>query len=119
MTQCIFCNIIAKTAPAEILYEDEQAVVISNINPLTPVHMLILPRKHIDSLNEIDESDDALLGHLLVVAKSMAKQAGIAEKGYRVAINTGAGGGQTIFHLHVHLLGGKPVGEGLLAMGLK
>lgn len=119
MTDCIFCQIIAKTAPAEILYEDEQVMVIKNINPLAPVHLLILPRKHITSLNELDETDALLAGNLLLTAKEMAKRIGLSEKGYRVAINTGAGGGQTVFHLHVHLLGGKPVSESLLSIGLK
>ena len=94
-------------------------MVIQNIQPLAPVHLLILPRKHIASLNELDEADAALAGHLLLTAKHMAEAAGIAEKGYRVAINTGAGGGQTVFHLHVHLLGGRAMDEGLLSAGFK
>ena len=109
MTQCIFCDIIAKTVPAEILFEDDLVVVINNIKPLTPVHLLILPRKHIASLNELEEEDALLAGHLLLTARSMAERMGIAQAGYRVAINIGSGGGQTVFHLHVHLLGGKKI----------
>lgn len=119
MTDCVFCQIIAKTAPAVILHEDDRCMVIKTIQPLTPVHLLILPKKHIASLNEVEEADALLIGHLLLTAKKMAKDCGIAEKGYRVAVNTGAGGGQTVFHLHVHLLGGKPVSENLLSMGLR
>jgi histidine triad (HIT) family protein len=119
MTECIFCQIIAKTAPATILYEDEMCVVFKPIQPLTPLHLLIVPRQHFDSLNEMSEEDADLIGHLLLTAKLMAERAGVAEHGYRVAINTGAGGGQTVFHLHVHLLSGKPISENLLGMGLR
>lgn len=118
MTNCIFCDIIAKTAPADILYEDDRCVVISNINPLAPLHLLILPRKHIASLNDMTSADEALAGHLLLIAKEMAEKKGIAEKGYRLALNTGKGGGQTVFHLHVHLLGGRPMDDSLLSRGI-
>jgi histidine triad (HIT) family protein len=118
MTNCIFCDIIAKTAPAEILYEDEQCVVIANINPLAPLHLLIIPRKHIASLNDMTSADESLAGHLLLTAKKMAEKMDIAEQGYRLALNTGKGGGQTVFHLHVHLLGGKPMDDSLLSRGI-
>lgn len=114
MTNCIFCDIIAKTAPAEIHYEDEQCVVINTIQPLTPVHLLILPRTHYNSLNDFTEADSMLAGHMLIIAKMMAARLGLSESGYRVAINIGAGAGQTIFHLHMHLLGGRPMGAGLM-----
>ncbi len=114
MTNCIFCDIIAKTAPAEILFEDDQCVVIKTIQPLTPVHLLILPRKHYSSLNDFTEAESELAGHLLLVAKQIASRMGISESGYRVAINIGKGAGQTIFHLHLHVLGGRPMGAGLM-----
>lgn len=115
MTNCIFCDIIAKTAPAEILYEDDRCVVIANIYPLAPLHLLVIPRKHIASLNDMTSADEALAGHLLLVAKEMAEKKGVAEKGYRLALNTGKGSGQTVFHLHVHLLGGKQMDDSLLS----
>lgn len=118
MTNCIFCDIIAKTAPAEILYEDDRCVVIANINPLAPLHLLIIPRKHIASLNDMTSTDEPLAGHLLLVAKEMAEKKGIAENGYRLALNTGKGGGQTVFHLHVHLLGGRQMDDSLLSRGI-
>lgn len=118
MTNCIFCDIIAKTAPAEIHYEDDQCMVITTNNPFAPVHLLIIPRRHINSLNDLTSADEALAGHLLLTAKFMAEKMGIAEKGYRVAINTGKGGGQSVFHLHVHLLGGKPMDDSLLSRGI-
>ncbi len=117
MTECIFCDIVAKIAPADILYEDDEVIVIKNIHPLTPIHWLILPKRHITSMNELESNDAPLAGKLLLTTKKMAEQAGIANNGYRVAINTGSGGGQTVFHLHIHLLGGKAVSEELLKAG--
>ena len=114
MTNCIFCDIIAKTAPAEILYEDDLCMVIKTIQPFTPVHLLILPRKHLASLNDFTDADSALAGHLLLTAKLMAARMNISQSGYRVAINNGINVGQTIFHLHIHLLGGRPMGAGLM-----
>ena len=119
MTNCIFCDIIAKTAPAEIFYEDEDLIVINNIQPLAPIHWLIIPRRHIVSLNELTKEDEALAGRLLLAVSKMAVKAGIADKGYRTAINTGSQGGQTVFHLHIHLLGGQHVDKSLLSSGFK
>jgi len=118
MTNCIFCDIIAKTAPAEILYEDDLCMVIKTIQPLAPVHLLILPRKHLVSLDDFTDADAALAGHILLTAKRMAARMNISQSGYRVAINNGTGAGQTIFHLHVHLLGGKQLDDSLLSRGL-
>lgn len=114
MTDCIFCKIINKTAPAEILYEDEQVIIINNIRPLTPVHLLILPRKHLSSMNDLTAEDTLLAGHMLMAAKMMADRMGINQKGYRLAINTGSQAGQTVFHLHLHLLGGAALDDSLL-----
>lgn len=107
MFGCVFCQIAARKKPAEILYEDEHCLVIRDIHPRAPVHLLVIPRKHIVSLNESSEEDQALLGHLLVVVGRMAKEQGIDGTGYRTVINTNAEAGQTIFHLHIHLLGGR------------
>lgn len=104
---CIFCKIVAGAIPASKVFEDERALAFRDINPQAPTHVLIIPRAHISSLNEASETDEALLGHLLRVAARVASDEGHAEGGYRTVINTGAGAGQTVFHIHVHLLGGR------------
>jgi len=104
---CIFCKIVAGEIPAAKIYEDERAVAFQDINPQAPTHALVIPRTHVASLNEADEADEALLGHLLLVAARVARDEGHADGGYRTVINTGAGAGQTVFHIHVHLLGGR------------
>ena len=104
---CIFCKIVAGEIPAGKVYEDERAVAFSDINPQAPTHALIIPRRHIASLSEAEEGDESLLGHLLLVAARVARAAGHAEGGFRTVINTGAGAGQTVFHVHVHVLGGR------------
>ncbi|MBT3189969.1 MAG: histidine triad nucleotide-binding protein [Anaerolineae bacterium] len=104
---CIFCKIIAKEAPAEILYSDEFVTAFRDIQPAAPIHILIVPNKHIPSLNEVTPEDEILIGHLHTVAQKLAKEEGIAERGYRVVINTGKEGGQMVYHLHLHLMGGK------------
>ena len=104
---CIFCKIAAGGIPAAKIFEDERAVVFRDINPQAPTHALVIPRAHVASLNEASEDDEALLGHLLLVAARVAREEGLAESGYRTVINTGAGAGQTVFHIHVHLLGGR------------
>lgn len=106
MTGCIFCQIIAREIPATFHYEDDRCVVIEDINKKAPVHMLVLPRAHIASLNE-KTKDEALIGHLIAVAADVAKEKGIEGSGFRTVINTNAGAGQTVFHLHVHVLGGR------------
>ncbi len=104
---CIFCKIVAGGIPAAKIFEDERAIVFRDINPQAPTHALVIPRAHVASLNEAGEADEALLGHLLLVAARVARQEGLAESGYRTVINTGAGAGQSVFHIHVHLLGGR------------
>ncbi len=106
MLGCIFCQIAAHEKPATILYEDDRCVVFQDTNPKAPVHILVVPRKHISSLNE-GHPDETLLGHLLVVAAKIAKEKGIDGSGFRTVINTNAEAGQTVFHLHVHVLGGR------------
>jgi histidine triad (HIT) family protein len=106
---CIFCKIVAGEIPAAKVFEDERALAFRDINPQAPTHALVIPRAHIASLNEAAESDEALLGHLLVVAARVAREAGHAEGGFRTVVNTGAAAGQTVFHIHVHVLGGRPL----------
>jgi histidine triad (HIT) family protein len=108
MDDCLFCRIIDRKIPAKIVYEDERAVAIEDIHPQSPTHLLVIPRQHLPSLVEARTEDEALLGHLYLVASQLAQKRGLDLKGYRTVINTGAGAGQTVFHLHVHLLGGRP-----------
>ncbi len=103
---CLFCKIIAGTIPSEMLYSDDQVIVIKDINPQAEVHLLVIPREHIVSLKELDASHDTLMAHILRLLPKLAEQQGLSE-GFRTIINTGRGGGQVIFHLHVHLLGGR------------
>ena len=104
---CIFCKIVAGEIPAKKVYEDERALAFRDINPQAPTHALVIPRAHVASLEEAGEDDEAMLGHLLRVAARVAREEGHAETGYRTVINTGAGAGQTVFHIHVHVLGGR------------
>ncbi|MFZ6030718.1 MAG: histidine triad nucleotide-binding protein [Chloroflexota bacterium] len=104
---CIFCNIVARTAPAAIVYEDDRVTAFRDLHPVAPTHILIIPNRHIASINELAPEDEALVGHLLGVARQLAAQEGIAAGGYRLIINTGLNGGQTIPHLHLHLIGGQ------------
>lgn len=103
---CIFCKIVKKESPAKIEYEDKEIIVFWDIKPSAPVHLLVIPKKHISSLNEASEEDVLLLGKLLKVAKEMANKKNIAKSGYKVIINTGAWAGQIVPHLHLHLMGG-------------
>jgi histidine triad (HIT) family protein len=119
MENCPFCQIVERKLPASFLYEDEDAIAIQDIHPLAPIHILILPKKHIDSMNTVDEADTALIGRLLLVARKIAFTQQIGEPGYRIVINTNRGGGQTVFHLHIHLLGGAPIPPELLVKGLQ
>ena len=104
---CIFCKIAAGEIPAAKVFEDERAIAFRDINPQAPTHALVIPREHVASLNEAGEETEALLGHLLLVAARVAREKGHAEGGYRTVVNTGADAGQTVFHIHVHVLGGR------------
>ncbi len=103
---CIFCKIVNRQIPSEFLYEDDDCVVIRDIKPHAPVHLLILPKRHIRSVNDLEQQDSQLVGRMFLVAKQMAKEHGVNESGYRVGFNVEKGGGQVIFHLHLHLFGG-------------
>ncbi|MGD0733870.1 MAG: histidine triad nucleotide-binding protein [Terracidiphilus sp.] len=106
---CLFCKIIDGSIPSTAVYQDDQCYAFLDIVPQAPVHVLIVPRKHIASLAHAEESDQALIGHLFWAAAEIARDKGLA-KGYRVSISIGEDGGQTVDHLHVHLLGGRPMG---------
>jgi len=104
---CIFCQIVARQMPAALVHEDGQCIAFEDVHPMAPVHVLVVPRKHIPTLNDSSEEDRELLGHMLIVATRIAKQKGADS--YRTVINTNAGAGQTIYHLHMHVLGGRAV----------
>lgn len=105
--ECLFCNIAAGKTPAKIIYQDEKIVAFDDISPRAPQHKLIIPRKHLATLNDMTDEDKDLLGQMMFIAKRLATDYGIAESGYRVLLNCNADGGQVIFHLHLHLLGGR------------
>lgn len=107
MDDCIFCQIIAGKRPARILYADELVAAFTDIHPAAPIHVLVVPKRHIASVNELTPEDEALAGHLFTVARQIAEQTGIQHSGYRLIVNTGPDSGQAIFHLHLHLLGGR------------
>jgi histidine triad (HIT) family protein len=106
---CLFCRMIAGEVPVDLVHQDESCIVIRDIDPQAPTHVLVVPREHMESLNEASHRDETLLGHLLRVGARIANDEGHAEDGYRTVINTGAGGGQSVFHLHVHVIGGRPM----------
>jgi histidine triad (HIT) family protein len=106
---CLFCKIIAGEIPGDFVHQDDQCVVIRDINPQASTHVLVIPRDHIESLDDAAQKDEALLGHLLRVGARVANDSGHGDSGYRTVINTGAGAGQSVFHLHVHILGGRPM----------
>jgi len=110
MNDCLFCKIVARTIPAVLVYDDDLVVAFDDINPQAPTHTLIIPRKHFTSIAELQESDVTLLGRLLLAGNKIARQKGIANAGYRFVVNTGAHGGQSVFHLHLHVLGGRHMG---------
>lgn len=105
---CIFCKITSGEIPSAKVFEDERCLAFNDLSPQAPTHILIIPRKHIDSLDKAGESQERLLGHLLLTAADIARAKGFSDDGYRVVINTNRDGGQTVFHLHVHLLAGRP-----------
>jgi histidine triad (HIT) family protein len=105
--QCLFCRIVDQEIPAKMVYEDSRTVAFADINPQAPVHLLVIPRKHIPSAHELDPTDNELVGHIFQVIAKLAKDHGVAEQGYRVVTNNGPAAGQTVFHLHYHLVGGR------------
>lgn len=107
MNDCLFCRISSKKIPANIIFEDSEAVAFEDINPQAPVHTLIIPKKHISTALEITTEDNALIGHLFQVASKIAAEKGIAERGFRLVVNTNSAAGQAVYHIHLHLLGGR------------
>lgn len=111
MENCIFCGIASKQSPAELEYDDGEIVAFGDINPKAPVHILIVPKKHITSVTELTEEDAPLIGKMVLVAKRLAVEKGISEDGYRLVMNAGKHSGQVVDHIHLHLLGGKILGN--------
>jgi histidine triad (HIT) family protein len=110
MSGTIFSKIIDKSIPAEILFEDELSLAFSDINPQAPIHFLVIPKKAIATINDLEDADKALVGHLYWVAAKLAKEMGFAQQGYRAVMNCNEDGGQTVYHIHLHVLAGKPLG---------
>lgn len=108
---CIFCNIASKTIGADIVYEDDDMMVVQDILPKAPVHLLIIPKMHIASVNELDDAHAAIAGRMILLARDQARTHGISDSGYKLIFNVGHDGGQTVKHLHLHLLGGRALGE--------
>jgi len=107
MLDCLFCKIIERKIPSHITYEDEKVVAFKDVNPQAPIHQLIVPRKHIATINDINANDKEILGHMVLVAQKIAKQEQINDSGYRLIFNCNNDGGQMVYHLHLHMLGGR------------
>ncbi|HEX74648.1 MAG TPA: histidine triad nucleotide-binding protein [Dehalococcoidia bacterium] len=110
---CIFCQIVAGTVPSEIIYQDDEVIAFPDISPQAPIHLIIIPKKHIPSLAHLSEAESRLMGHMVSIANQLAKREGIFESGYRLVINCGKQGGQLVPHLHMHLLGGRKLPNAL------
>jgi histidine triad (HIT) family protein len=106
---CLFCKIAGKEIPAKIVHEDDDTLAFRDIHPVAPTHVLVIPKKHIVSLSDATEADQALLGKLLLTAKRVAEMEGRTAEGYRTVINSGANAGQSVFHIHVHVIAGRPM----------
>ena len=109
MPDCLFCRIIDREIPASIVYEDERVLAFNDINPQAPTHVLVVPKRHIATLNDVSGDDDALVGEVVRRAAAIAKARGISDGGFRTVFNTNREAGQTVFHLHLHLIGGRPM----------
>jgi histidine triad (HIT) family protein len=106
---CIFCKLANKEIPSKVVLEDDDVIAFHDTNPQAPTHVLVIPKRHITGLGQAEPGDEAVLGRLLLAARRVAEQTGIAQSGFRTVVNHGAHGGQTVFHLHVHVLGGRPL----------
>ena len=109
MTDCLFCKIIEREIPASIVYEDERVLAFNDINPQAPTHVLVVPKRHIATLNDVASGDDQIVGEVIRRAAAIAKERGISAGGFRTVFNTNRDAGQTVFHVHLHLLGGRPM----------
>ena len=106
---CLFCKMVTREIPAKILFEDDEVLAFADIRPVAPTHALVIPKRHLTSLNDALPEDAQLLGKLMLVGKRIAEEAGIAQSGFRAVVNTGANAGQSVFHVHLHILGGRPM----------
>ena len=104
---CVFCRIVARESPADVVYEDDQVLAFKDLYPKAPIHVLIVPKRHIESLATVEPQDAEVLGHCLLVARVLGEQTGYAERGFRVSCNTGPEGGQVVYHLHLHFTAGR------------
>ena len=109
MAECLFCQIVNREIPASIVYEDDRVLAFNDINPQAPTHVLVVPKRHVASLNELSADDDEMVGELVRRAAAIAKERGISAGGFRTVINTNREAGQTVFHIHLHLMGGRPM----------
>ena len=114
MNDCIFCKIINKETPSTIVYEDDKVIAFNDINPSARVHVLIVPKEHIENINDLNDSNSSYIISIHMAAKKIAEKLGVKDSGYRLISNCGKGAGQTVFHLHYHLLSGKEVGINIL-----
>jgi histidine triad (HIT) family protein len=108
---CVFCRIVAGEIPADIVYQDKELLAFRDINPQAPTHILIIPKAHVESLNNITAKHQALMGRIILLARDLAEKEGISDKGYRLSVSTGADGGQLVPHVHFHLLGGRKLSD--------
>lgn len=107
MPDCLFCNIVQKQIPANIVYDDEAMLAFRDVNPQAPVHLLVIPKQHVRTVNDLVAADEVLLGRMVLTAQRLAQAEGIAESGYRLVMNCNSDGGQTVYHIHLHVLGGR------------
>jgi histidine triad (HIT) family protein len=107
MTDCLFCKIRDGEIPADIVFENDDVLAFNDVNPQAPIHIIIIPRKHISTINDVEDADEAILGRLFSVAKEIAKQRGVSDDGYRLVVNCNEKAGQTVFHIHMHLMAGR------------
>ncbi len=110
MEDCLFCKIAKKEIPSTIVYEDEEIIAFKDINPVAPVHILVIPKKHIESVRNMKKEDELLIGRMFTVINKIAKEQGVSERGYRIITNSGKDSGQEVMHLHFHLIAGKELG---------
>ena len=110
MTDCIFCKIASGEIETDFVYQDDQVVAFRDLNPQAPTHVLVIPREHIATTNDLTGDNAAVIGRMILAAKQIAEQEGIAERGYRTVLNCNAEAGQSVFHIHLHVLGGRPMG---------
>jgi histidine triad (HIT) family protein len=109
VADCLFCKVVAGQVPATVVFQNDRVVAFKDITPRAPMHLLIVPRRHIASLNDLAADDDALVGEMVRTAAALAKEHGLADRGFRTVFNCNADAGQTVFHIHLHLLGGRPM----------